>query len=149
MTEERFIVKRSVTFVYRSDDDERLVTGIVADPINVDSYGNMVDEEAIRRSALLFMERFVNTGVNHQTDSYGRSILFNDRIKVLESWRARADDTLVDEESGTTAPKGAWILTFRILDDDVWDEVKTEILTGFSFEAIISRKPIEQKSLSS
>jgi hypothetical protein len=148
MTEDRYIkIKRSVTFICRSKDDERLVTGVVADPLNVDSYGNMIDEDAIRRSALLFMEKFGNTGVGHQTDSYGQPILFNDRLKIVESWRARAE-TVVDEESGTTVPKGSWVLSFRVLDDDIWDDTKNESLTGFSFEALVSRKPIAQKSLS-
>ncbi len=140
------LVKRFATFISRSNDEERLVTSIVADPENVDSFGNMIDSEAIRKAALLFMERFGNSGVSHQKDSYGQPILFNNRIKIVENWVTRAE-TVVDDE-GTTVPFGTWLLTFRVLDDNIWDDVKKDSLTGFSFEAIVSRKPIEQESLS-
>ncbi|MCK5019287.1 MAG: hypothetical protein KAS32_19665 [Candidatus Peribacteraceae bacterium] len=143
MDEDKQVVKRFIGFISRSNDEERLVTGIVADPENIDSEGNMIDKEAIRRSALLFMERFGNTGVSHETDSYDYPVVFNDRIKIVESWVAREATTLND----LPVPEGAWLLTYRVLDDEIWEDVKRGALTGFSFEALVKKKPIEQKSI--
>lgn len=117
---------------------ERLVTGVVADPVNVDSYGNTISEEEIRTAMLRFMEEFQNTGVDHIKDSADNPVLFNDVIRVVECWQKREDGFI----SGAFVPKGAWLMTVRILDDDIWNGILNGKYTGFSLEAFAKRIPL-------
>lgn len=130
--------------VERSESDdvdgwERLVTGIVADPINVDSFGSIIPAHIIRQACLKFMEDYQNTGIAHHKDNQGVPILYNDKIVIVENWILRADTVI----NGVTVPKGAWLLTCRIKDDDIWQDVLDGVFIGYSFEAIAKRQPIE------
>ncbi len=117
---------------------ERLVTGVVADPENVDSYGNTISEEEIRTAMLRFMEEFQNTGLDHQKDSANNPVLFNEVIRIVECWQTRNQDVI----NGVSVAKGAWVMTVRILDDDIWNGVLNGTYTGFSLEAIAKRIPV-------
>lgn len=131
------IIERSET--EGSDDWERLVTGIVADPVNIDSYGNIIPAHIIRQACLKFMEDYQNTGIAHYKDVQGIPILYNDKIVIVENWILRTDTVI----NGVNVPAGAWLLTCRIKDDDIWQDVLEGIFVGYSFEAIAKRVPIE------
>lgn len=122
----------------KADGWERIVTGVVADPETVDSYGNIIDAETIRRAALEFMEYFQNMGVNHEKGSDGTPVVLNDQIRILESWVTRGEETI----NGRRVPAGAWVLTVRILDDEIWEGVLNGEFVGFSLEAICQRVPL-------
>lgn len=136
-TQQRETVRYQVDFLTRSKD-EQIVTGIVADRENVDSYGNKISEEEIWKSAYKFMETWRNMGVGHDKDKSGRPVILNDKIKILESWVTREETTI----GGKRVPAIAWLLTVRILDQKIWEAVKSGQLTGFSFEAKARRIPI-------
>ena len=121
------------------DNWERLVTGIVADPVNVDSFGNIIPAHIIRIACLKFMEDYQNTGIAHHKDGQGIPILYNDKIVIVENWILRSDTVI----NGVMVPEGAWLLTCRIKDDDIWQDVLDGVFVGFSFEAIVKRQPIE------
>jgi hypothetical protein len=123
------------------DGWERIVTGIVADPENIDSYGNVISEEEIRGAMYRFMENYQHTGLEHIRNPNGDDILFDDKIKILETWQTR-DETTINEK---TVPKGAWILTVRVIDDDIWTGIVDGTYTGFSFCALATSIPIKAK----
>lgn len=136
-------VKRHIALVNREEKKavdgswERLVTGIVADPENVDSYGNTISAEVIREAAFRFMEDYQNFGINHEKID-GKPVLYNDKIAVVESWITREKTTI----GGTEVPKGAWVLTCRVKDDSIWQGVLDGTYTGFSLEALAKRVEI-------
>jgi hypothetical protein len=127
------------TEVETVDGWERIVTGIVADPENVDSFGNIISEEEIRGAMYRFMESYQHTGLQHLKDNDGNQVLFDDKIKILENWQTRSET----EINGITVPKGAWVLTVRIYDDEIWQGILDGEYTGFSFCAFATAKPIE------
>ena len=68
-----------------------------------------------------FMEEYRNLGLMH------REIL-GEQVKILESYLAPADF----EVDGTRIKKGTWLLAVRIVDDELWRQIKAGDLTGFS-----------------
>lgn len=140
MEGQQVVIRRSFEILERTEvEGERLVTGIVADPENVDSFGNKIGADVIRRAAFGFMERFGNMGVDHQKDDDGNPIVLNDKIWVVESWITREEGII----GGKRVPQGAWVLTSRVADDDIWQDVVDGNLTGYSFEAIVVRVPLQ------
>jgi len=65
-------------------------------------------------------------------------------LSVVESWIV--EDSEKDKSSlyGFDAPIGTWMITMKVLSDDIWSEyVKTKKVKGFSIEGIFS--PISRK----
>lgn len=101
--------------------DERYVLGIVLEPETVDSQQDIYSSEEIRQAAHKFMEEFRNTGLMHRAN-------VNDRVRILESYIAPCDFDV----NGQGVKKGTWLMAVRVNDDEMWDAVKSEKLTGFS-----------------
>lgn len=143
MNAEAIIYRRSFEILDREAGEqegwERIVTGVVADPETVDSYGNIMDAETIRRAALEFMEYFQNMGVNHEKGPDGKPVTLNDQIRILESWVTREESII----NGRRVPAGAWVLTVRVVSDEIWEGVLNGEFIGFSLEALCQRIPLE------
>lgn len=54
--------------------------------------------------------------------------LVNGRVKILESYVSPAEF----EIDGTKLKKGTWLLAVRVLDDDLWRQVKAGEISGLS-----------------
>ena len=67
------------------------------------------------------MEQYQNVGFMHQD-------LVNGRVKILESYLAPTSFEL----GGAAVRKGTWLLALRVLDDQLWEQIKTGGLTGLS-----------------
>lgn len=128
-----------VRIISRSSDYERKITSIIADPINIDSYGGSIRPEVIRNASDAFMEHFQNYGVDHVRDENGEFINQNDKLILLENWTTRNDQHI----DGSFVPKGAWIQTWRVRDDDIWDRILRNEYTGFSFVAIAKKAKVD------
>jgi len=128
---------RSKFQVIERNEELREVTGIVADPINVDVRGLQIPEHLIVDAQREFSLNFRNTGINHEKDDLKRPILYNDTVRIMEDWIVRNDQVI----DGEFVPKGAWMLTFRFTDEALWERVKRGELDGFSFEAAIVKRP--------
>lgn len=118
---------------------ERLVTSIVADPENVDSYGGVMDADTIERACYMFMEVFRNYGVDHVKNESGEYINHNEGILLVENWINRSESVI----NNTVVPKGAWVQTWRIVDDDIWEGVLREDYNGFSLVGLAKKIPLE------
>jgi len=102
-------------------EDERYVLGIVLEPEIVDAQGDVYSGEEIRQAAHKFMEEYGALGLMHQ-------LQVNGQVKVLESFLAPADLKVTE----TSIRKGTWLLAVRILSDELWQQVKSGDLSGFS-----------------
>ena len=60
--------------------------------------------------------------VNHQNDDVSAG------VKIVENFIARADDPDFVE--------GAWVIGVHVLDDDIWNDILSGELNGFSYEAL-------------
>ena len=101
--------------------EERYVLGIVLEPETVDAQKDIYAAAEVREAAHRFMAEYQNVGLMHQD-------LVNNRVKILESYLAPA----AFELDGTQVRKGTWLLAVRVLDDQLWAQIKTGDLTGFS-----------------
>jgi hypothetical protein len=111
--------------------EERYVLGIVLEPETVDAQKDIYSAAEIREAAHRFMEEYRNVGLMHRE-------LVNQRVKILESYLAPAPFEL----DGTHVKKGTWLLAVRVVDDDLWRQVKTGELAGFSIGGSAVKVPL-------
>lgn len=102
-------------------DEERYVLGVVLEPETVDAQDDIYSASEVRDAAHRFMERYQNIGLMHRG-------VVNGRVKILESYLAPMSFAL----DGAQVRKGTWLLAVRVLDDDLWAQIKTGELTGLS-----------------
>ena len=110
--------------------EERYVLGIVLEPETVDAQKDIYAAAEIREAAHTFMEQYQNVGFMHQSS-------LNGRVKILESYLAPTSF----EISGVHVHKGTWLLALRVLDDQLWEQIKTGELTGLSMGGSAARLP--------
>jgi DNA adenine methylase len=103
-----------------ADEDEHIVAGIVYEPDTIDAQGDEASEEEIRKAAYRFMEDGVEFKVNHK----GKPV----EVTVLESYIAPQDLLIAKQK----VKKGSWVLITRVVDDDIWQDIKDGKLTGYS-----------------
>jgi len=101
--------------------EERYVLGIVLEPERVDAQQDIYNAIEVRDAAHHFMEEYRNLGLMH------REIL-GEQVKILESYLAPADF----EVDGTRIKKGTWLLAVRVVDEELWRQIRAGELTGFS-----------------
>jgi hypothetical protein len=106
--------------VEKAKDEEHIVCGIVYEPNTVDAQGDRASAEEIRKAAYYFMENIQVFKVNHKGNPA--------KIRPLESYIAPVDFEINKKD----IKKGSWILTCRILDDNIWEDIKNGKLTGYS-----------------
>lgn len=122
------LIRESVQKADQSE--ERTVLGVVYEPDVVDSQGDFMRVEEIRKMAHRYMEERQIVGYNHDED-------ISTDAKVIESYLLPFDGEL----SGRPLKKGTWIIVVRILNDQIWAQVKNGKLTGFSFGGSGVREP--------
>lgn len=116
---------------------ERLITGIVADEKNVDSFLNSIRNKEIERAAINFAENHQNFGTDHQKDSKGQPVV-NPKIKLIFNEITRVVQDIGNRKN---VPIGAWVVTVRV-DKKTDKRIERGELNGFSFEAKAKRKPL-------
>ncbi|MBW1939375.1 MAG: hypothetical protein JRI67_11555 [Deltaproteobacteria bacterium] len=116
--------------IFISKAEEQIVCGIVYEPNVEDAHGDMATEEEIRKAAYQFMEEVQVFKINHK----GSRV----KAKILESYIAPQDLVI----AGQNIRKGTWLLTTRILDKDVWNDIKAGKLTGYSMAGYAYAKEV-------
>ena len=113
----------------KKDDEERIVTGIVLEPEEIDAQGDIVSEEAIKEAAYRFLAKF-----NKDTELGFMHKAFGDLgMSLVESWIAREDT----EMGGNPVKKGSWVMSVRIdKNDTLWKKVKEGKISGFSIGGV-------------
>jgi hypothetical protein len=124
------VVKQEVRIQKVHGEDERIVTGIVLEPDGVDAQNDTISPGEIRSAAHKFMQEYGNVGLQHQT-------FINGKARILESYVAPSDMLVGDQ----VIRKGTWLMSMRVLDDDIWKAVKRGDITGFSIGGEAVRLP--------
>ena len=121
------------------DEDKRIITGLAMVPNEtIFRYDPNKDEEFYvyftKRTIRLLMEKFMLEANNKNVDLEHNGIKVE--AGVVESWIIEGESDKAyqlgfDEE---TAPYGSWVVSMKILDDELWEMVKNdpENLNGFS-----------------
>lgn len=109
-------------------DEKRLVTGIVLQPEVVDAQGDIIGAEVISSAAhnfLAYYNKKTQLGLQHE-------VFKVPGIELVESWVAPVDMKL----NGRDILAGTWMMTVRVMNDEVWNRVKSGSLTGFSIGGV-------------
>lgn len=127
-------VSKSAPLV-NTNDEQRLVYGVVLVPEEYDSQGDIISEEEIQAAAHDFWKRY-------KTDQAGIGLMHKRVIRgvePVESYITTSDEVI----NGTPIKKGSWILVSKVHSDEVWNKIKSGALTGYSVAGKALRTPIE------
>jgi hypothetical protein len=123
------------------DSEKRIVLGAALIP-NKKIYRKMEDkefdvflsEETIEKAVHLFFKN------GHQNDSTIQHQQKAEGQTIVESWIVQ--DPEKDKQSlyGFNYPKGTWMVAMKVEDDDVWQQIKSGSLKGFSIEGNFTDK---------
>ena len=127
------------------DEDQRILIGLVLEP-NKPIYRNQEGEEfnivfseaTIKDLSHNFFKQGyqTNSSIEHADEVNG--------VSFVESWIV--EDSKIDKSAnfGFSYPKGSWIATMKVDDDEVWnDYVKTGKIKGFSIDAFLTLKEVK------
>lgn len=108
------------------DGDERLFYAVVIEPMTDvtdtgDSHGDIMTPEEVIKSAHYFMEMGSTIFKGH---------LAKVEAKVVESYISPVDFT--PEGSEVKILKGSWVMAVKVLDDEMWESIKSGEITAFS-----------------
>lgn len=128
--------------VPETDEEERIVGGIVLRPQEstedvIDLQADYYTAEDIYDAAHYFMENYWNEG-DHGMRVMHKGEIVNDKIRILESYIAPVDFDVIVHKLGVDGDKvevtkGSWIMIVKVLNDELWDDVKDGGFSGFSF----------------
>jgi hypothetical protein len=108
--------------------EQRIVTAPVLVPGEKDSDGEVVTEQDIERVSLKFMESYGNVDVGHT---------FNNVAVPVESWIARsALKFQLSNGDSLDIPKGSWMMSSKVGNDQVWQGVLSGKFKGYSIAGI-------------
>ena len=110
-------------------DEKRTVFGVVLEPEEFDSHRDIYSADEVEKTAWNFMESHQNFGLMHKQ--------IMKEIVPLESYLAPVDFEL----NGTKIKKGTWLLRVKVKSDQIWKDVKSGKLTGFSIGGMATRVP--------
>lgn len=113
-----------------SDDDKRLVYGVVLEPDSFDLHEDLLSFDTIEKAAHNYLITSRVVGDNHLTKA---------EAEVVESFLAPVDYTLGEE----LVRKGSWVMVVKVHDDDLWQGIKKGEYTGFSIGGVGRRVPYE------
>lgn len=124
-TGEPTLVRRSFV-IKKVNDEKQIVTGEVYAPNVIDSHGDMMLPDDVEELCYKFLAQ----GLNDHID-----IMHNNKpalATAVESFIARG----MPEYN-----EGAWVMSVKIYDQDLWADVKAGKYSGYSMEVMIKAVP--------
>jgi len=135
--EENFIaLKKHEVELKEVDAEKRILMGAALVP-NKQIYRRNKDkefyiyfsEDTVRKASELFLMR---SNQNNATYEHERKML--DGMSVVESWIIEDEKTDKSRLYNFNLPKGTWMISMKVNNDDVWKKVKDGEVKGFSIE---------------
>ncbi len=113
------------------DGFERIVFAEVLLPDTPNSYGDYHTAASVKEFAYGFMMQ--GFGIDLQHDNYD----VTGKVSILESFIAREGDP--------DFKVGAWVVGMRIHDDDIWAQVLSGEINGYSYEAFVRSLEVDME----
>lgn len=113
--------------ILKVDDERRTVTGHVLAADVVDYQDDYIRSPEIWKAIESYMLDYQDVGIMHRE--------LNPNLRVVEAYQAPIDFIL----AGQTVKCGDWLMTVKVLDDDIWARVKSGELRGFSIGGMAKR----------
>lgn len=129
-----------------ADEEKRIIIGAAMipnkyiyryDSFTDEEYYGFFSEQTIEKSMELFMKNgsTKSTNLNHNSK-------FFDGVSVIESWQVvdeNNDKAYALGYSNKDVPKGTWMVSMKVDNDEVWQSIKNGTYKGFSIEAFLSQ----------
>ena len=123
------------------DTEKRILMGAALIP-NKKIYRRNKEEEfyiyfsdkTVRQAMELF---FINGNQSSATFEHKNAIK---GMTVVESWLIEDEKMDKSKLYGFNLPKGTWMISMKVDNDDVWQQVKDEKIKGFSIEGYFADK---------
>ena len=118
------------------DNEKRILMGAALVP-NKQIYRRVKDkefyiffsEDTIRKASELFLMR---SNQNNATLEHEKKML--EGMSVVESWIIEDEKTDKSRLYNFNLPKGTWMISMKVNNDEVWEKVKAGEVKGFSIE---------------
>ena len=140
--EENFVALSKHEVEFKTvNEDKRIVVGLALVPgkeilrAKGDyKYNIKFSKDTVRKASELYLKRLKNNNATLEHSELASG------VSVIESWIV--EDLEKDKTSlyGLNAVKGAWAVTMKIDNDEVWEDVKSGKYLGLSIEGIFSDK---------
>ena len=128
--------QRIYTPITKVDTEKRLVYGAVLVPETFDSQGHIISEEEIEKSAHEFMaliNLYTGMGIQHEE--------MTPDVVPVQSFIAPVDYALGDDE----IKQGTWMLVSKVLNDEIWQQVKDGELRGYSIGGKATSEEVDEE----
>jgi phage FluMu protein gp41 len=126
-----------------TETDKKIITGPALIPKKLiyrideatgEEYNVFFSEDTIKKISEQYLAKFNQANVNleHEIDVSG--------ICLSESWLI--DDPEMDKAKalGFNLPKGTWMVSMKVNNQEVWDDIKAGNYKGFSIEGYLVKK---------
>jgi len=140
--EENFIALNSHKVEMKTiNEDKRLVIGLALVPNKLIyrrnrgfEYNITFSEQTVRKASEKYLKslKLHNTTVAHETEIDG--------VFLTESWIVEDPKNDKTNVYGLDAPKGAWAVSMRVENDDLWNKIKGGDYMGFSIEGMFTER---------
>jgi tetrahydromethanopterin S-methyltransferase subunit B len=119
--------------ISKTDDEKRLVYGIVYAPNEVDTDGDTMLAKDIEQMSYDFMNKARTNKVDDSHDFVA------DDGFVAESWILKSADPLFPDES-----VGSWAVGIKVTNDETWEKVKSGEIGGLSLAGTGTYEEVEK-----
>ena len=124
------------------DTEKKILMGAALVPnkqiLRADKDGNgyyiYFSEETIKKASELFLMR---SNQNNATLEHKEKL---NGLSVVESWVIDNPEMDKSKEYGFNLPKGTWMISMKVNNEDVWSDVKAGKVKGFSIEGYFADK---------
>jgi hypothetical protein len=143
-----FIALNKQVMLKASDDEKRILTGVALIPSKqiyrydeqMGEYYIYFSKDTIEKASQLFLKES-----NQKNATYEHAYDFDGGI-VVESWLVSDPEMDKAKYYGFDVPKGTWMISMKIENDKVWQDVKSQKVKGFSIEGFFADK-LQMKKL--
>tara|TARA_B110000908_G_C9949091_1_gene311708 strand:+ start:38 stop:625 length:588 start_codon:yes stop_codon:yes gene_type:complete len=124
------------------DSEKRIIVGLALVPDKKIprrkgsvEYNIIFSKETVRKASELYLKRLKlnNTTLEHDDQ-------MTSGVSVIESWIVEDPERDKTALYGLNAVEGAWAVTMKIDNDEVWEDVKSGKYLGLSIEGMFSDK---------
>jgi hypothetical protein len=134
--EENFIaLKKHELELKEIDSEKRLLMGAALVPnkniyrrSDKEEYYIYFSEDTVRKASELFLMR---SNQNNATYEHEKKL---NGMSVVESWIIEDEKLDKSVKHGFNLPKGTWMISMKVNNEDVWKDVKDGKVKGFSIE---------------
>lgn len=116
--------------ILKADREQQLVYGVILEPDTFDAHGDKVSPDEIQQAAHEYLVKSRIIGRQHSEQA---------NAQLVESNIAPVDYNLND----APVKKGSWVGVVKVLDPQLWAEIKEGKVTGFSIGGMAEKKPLD------